>query len=566
MLFILLSWIYILVVSAIIGVSFQRVLNITKGHSVIIIILGFFGVTLLTSIWAIVWSVNWQFHFFLFLICSSLFFINKSFTVNYIKKSINEFKSLKIFSKVLFAIIFLLILAQCASPPFIIDNESYYIQTIKWLNEYGFVKGLVNLHLFLGQTSGWHVLQSAFNFSFLYDRFNDLSGLILLLGNYYAITHLNDFSFKNKLNIADSIITLFPVLNVFFFQFISTPSPDMAIYVLSLIMVHQFLTCYEEFDKSNFISLTAITLFAILIKPSVILFALLPIILFWRYFIYTKSQTKSLLGMTFLVMGIIMIKNSIITGNPFFPLTITNLFDLSWQLPSDIASYFSDYGKAYGYHMSPESFEAASWGLRFKTWLFAPGLHGIFNKMMIALIIIMPFVIYKFYNKKAYWIFYVLGILSMILLFTISPQYRFYFPFMMIFGLMICRLLIVNGKVLKVVMVFTTVIVAIPLFFTINNQQVTNNKYHVANSQFSTDYFVQSFGLSKYPSNYEVIQEGNLKINSPTQMDFFWGTGDIPLPAINKEQFEYFKANFNVIPQLFSENLKDGFYFKPVSE
>jgi hypothetical protein len=566
MLFILLSWFYILAVSMIVGTSTSKVLGITKSHPVITIILGFFSVTIIASFWAILYSVNWPFHIVLFLICCCLLFLNYSLIKKNLVLTVHQFNSLSQYIKILFGVISLLILAQCASPPFLIDNESYYIQTIKWLNEYGFVKGLVNLHLFLGQTSGWHILQSAFNFSFLYDSFNDLSGLILLLGNYYAITHLNSYSFKSKLNTADSIIALFPILNVFFFQFISTPSPDMAIYVLSLIITHQFLKCYENFDKNTYVSLTTISLFAILIKPSVIVFAILPIMLYRRYFIYTRSQTKSLFTMTFLVAGIIIVKNSIIAGNPFFPLTIANLIDFSWQLPSDIASYFSNYGRAYGYHMSPESFGAASWSLRFKTWLFVPGLHGIFNKMMIALLIIIPLVIYKFYNKTTYWLFYVLGILSMILLFAISPQYRFYFPIMMIFGLMICRLLIVNSKALNVVMFLATMIVAIPLFFSINNQQVTNNMYHVANSQFSTDYLVEPFGLSKYPSGYEVIQESNLKFNSPTQMDFFWGTGDIPLPAINKEQHKYFKVNFNVMPQQFSENLKHGFISKRVKK
>ncbi|PNQ73138.1 hypothetical protein C1T31_09125 [Hanstruepera neustonica] len=566
MLFILLSWIYILAISIIVGVSTAKAFGITKSHPVVTIISGFFTITLITSIWAIGWSVNWQFHIFLFLICIALFFANKSFIVDYIKISTIQFKSLKMFSKVFFGIISLLILAQCASPPFIIDNESYYIQTIKWLNEYGFVKGLVNLHLFLGQTSGWHILQSAFNFSFLYDRFNDLSGLILLLGNYYAITHLNDFSFKNKLKIVDGIVALFPVLNVFFFQFISAPSPDMAIYVLTLVITHQFLKCYVEFNRNIFLSIVVMTLFAIFIKPSVLLFVLLPVLLYKRYYIYTRNQTKLVLGISTLLILVIVIKNSIITGNPLFPLTIPSLFDFSWQLPNDIASYFSIYGKAYGYHMSPEAFEAASWGLKLKNWLLAPGLHGIFNSGMILLFIMMPFVIYKFYNKKAYWIFYVIGMLQMLLLFVISPQYRFFFPFMMIFGFMILKLLIVNDKILKVILVFTTIVAAIPLFFSINNQQLTNNKHHVVNSQFSTQYLIQPYGLSKYPRDYNIIQEGNTQFHTPSQMNFFWGTGNMPLPAINQEQLDYFKNYFDVIPQQFSENLKNGFYSERIFE
>jgi hypothetical protein len=76
----------------------------------------------------------------------------------------------------------------------LIDNETYYIQTIKWLNEFGFVKGLANLHPFFAQTSGWHILQSAFSFSYLPFSNNDLNGFCLLLGNLFAAFRLQDYS------------------------------------------------------------------------------------------------------------------------------------------------------------------------------------------------------------------------------------------------------------------------------------------------------------------------------------------------------------------------------------
>jgi len=108
-------------------------------------------------------------------------------------------KNLKVPLQLFLGAITILIIAQCSTAPYVIDNESYYIQTIKWLNEYGYVKGLANLHIFFGQTSGWHIAQSAFNLSFLYPNFNDLSGFCLLLGNLFAILKLNSyFSNENK--------------------------------------------------------------------------------------------------------------------------------------------------------------------------------------------------------------------------------------------------------------------------------------------------------------------------------------------------------------------------------
>ena len=94
MLLILVSWIYILLISAVIGVSTHKAFKIAKSHPAVTIIIGLFGVTLLTSIWAIAWAVNWQFHVLLLFISCLLFVVNKSFIVSYLKLSTNEFSAM----------------------------------------------------------------------------------------------------------------------------------------------------------------------------------------------------------------------------------------------------------------------------------------------------------------------------------------------------------------------------------------------------------------------------------------------------------------------------------------
>ncbi|WP_223034335.1 LIC_10190 family membrane protein [Hanstruepera marina] len=566
MLFILLSWIYILTISSVIGISFNRLFKINKQHPSVTIFLGFFSITLLAAFYAIWFPINVYFQIIVIFLTIISFFVNKSLTISYALLLKQKIKNINVFNKILLACVSILILAQCASPPFVIDNESYYIQTIKWLNEYGYVKGLVNLHLFLGQTSGWHILQSAFNFSFLYDRFNDISGLALLLGNFYAINQLNLYTEKTDRSKVNLAIGLFPAFNIFLFQFISTPSPDIAIYVLALIVFHQFILCFNEYNRSTFMIILSLVLFMIFIKLTALPFCLLPIILFKRYYVFTRGIRLQTLGLTTLTILLILVKNIIITGNPLFPIKSLDIFQASWNLPENIQSYFSLYGKASTYNMLPENFEHASWVSRLKHWLLASGLHGVFNKAIVAILVLAPFVLMRFYNKKVYWLIYSLTVFSMLLLLTTSPQYRFFFPFIMLFGLLVLALLVFHKNTIRVILVLCTLLAAVPILFAINNQQVTNNKYHIVNSQFSTDYLVQPFGLSKYPSGYEVIEEGNLKFNSPTQMDFFWGTGNIPLPALNKEQLNYFKTHFKVVPQKHFNSLDDGFYSKALKK
>ena len=560
MLLILLSWLYILVISLILGVSINKFLGVKNQDTIITVFLGFFGVTLIAGFWAIPLAIDAVFHIILLIITIFFGYHNREQLIEYLKRIKSEIQGLTIFIKGLLFILGLLIIAQCASPPFLIDNESYYIQTIKWLNEYGFVYGLVNLHPFLGQTSGWHILQSAFNFSFLYDRFNDLSGLALLLGNTYALFKLNTYvtkKEKSKLNLA---IGLFPLWNVFFFQFISAPSPDVAIYVISIILMHQFALCYSSFTQKSFYAVVLLSLFISFIKLTGLVFCLFPIILFKRHFIFTRRTTVMVMFFSSLTVLLFVIKNLIVAGNVLFPLQGIESLKTTWSLPLSVETYFSNYMQPYAYHLSQEAYENASILLRLKSWLFAPVPHGLFNVIMIGLLIIMPLIIKKHFNKYALWIIYGIAILNMVLLLLSSPQYRFFFPFILCFSLLIASLLLTHKKTIKVVLIGSTILTAIPLFFQVNNMHFTKNMYHQVTSQFSLDYVVHPFKNSRYPEEYKTIQLEKTTINTPSQVDFFWGTGNIPIPAVNKEQLDYFNTYFNVIPQQQTENLKDGFH------
>jgi hypothetical protein len=221
---------------------------------------------------------------------------------------------------------------------------------------------------------------------------------------------------------------------------------------------------------------------------------------------------------------------------------------------------------ASGYQMSLDSFEQATWLMRLKSWVLAPGIHGLFNKMLIMILAFTPFIVKYFYNKTAYWWLYCLALLSVVVLFLSSPQYRFYFPFVLVFSLLILALIVIHKRTIQVILIGATVLAFIPLVFEVNNQKLTNNQNHVTSSQFQLHYLIEPHSNSKFFNAYKTIQMGNTTLNTPLNTNFFWATGDVPVPAINQEQLDYFKNYFNVIPQQNSEDLKDGFYSKTINE
>lgn len=559
MLFIAISWIYILFTTINLGFGFDKIMNLKNKDFITTSILGLFSATILASIWAIFARINIEFHVVLALLnIFSLLKFRNEIIILY-QSFLSDLKRLNNSLKIILIIISVLIIAQCASIPFVIDNESYYIQTIKWLNEYGFVKGIVNLHLFLGQTSGWHVTQSAFSFSFLYKNFNDLSGFCLLLGNIFAIQKLDKYYKNNNSNYL--IIGLLPLFNIFFFQFISAPSPDIPVYIFSFIFFFYFLENFEKTTSEAFNLLLTLVLFLIYIKNTALAFALFPIILLAIHFKSLSGKLLKPVLLSIILLSLFVIKNMIICGSPVFPSkTFTSLTD--YAVPDSIQSFYYNEIKSYGFFVSTKQYNSMSVLDLFLQWIKLPKLNGLFNKISILLILIVPFLIYKFKNKKALWSLYAVMVVQLVLLLMTSPQYRFFMNFVLFFSLFCLICIIQNKKILQALLALSIFPIIIVLFFSVNLSMLANHKSLMEISTFSTENIIFPYKNSKSDTTFETIQTGNLKYNSPKKNDFFWSNGDGNLPCVNKEQILYFEKYFQIIPQMRTNDLKDGFYAK----
>ncbi|WP_278009271.1 hypothetical protein [Flavobacterium gyeonganense] len=83
-------------------------------------------------------------------------------------------------------------------------------------------------------------------------------------------------------------------------------------------------------------------------------------------------------------------------------------------------------------------------------------------------------------------------------------------------------------------------------------------------SNFSIDNLIFPHKNTKSDTDFETIRLGNLIYNSPVENDIFWSNGDGDLPCVNKDQIEYYKKYYETIPQMRTNDLKDGFYPKKV--
>lgn len=562
MVYILISWCYILFTTITFGYSTTRYLNVKSTDLVLNSFMGLFTVTVLASVFAFFFRINIEFHLLLLLLHFVLLFRFKTEILALYHDFWNQIRKFHLSLKIYLALIFILILAQCATLPYIVDNESYYIQTIKWLNEYGFVKGLANLHIFLGLTSGWHITQSAFSFSFLYDRFNDLSGYCLLLGTIFALEKLNSyFNYHRK---TDLLFGLIPLFNVFFFKFISAPSPDIPVYILAFIIFYYFILYYKNSNSEIFTILFLLAVFSVYCKTTSFVILLLPIFYLIKHFkvLHREVLPSCLIGL--FVLFLFMAKNTLITGYQLYPLQALKLFNLDYRVPKEVMTLVFNETKLNGYYMTLEQYNTMSSYAIMKNWLYTSPIDSLFNGMTLIILLITPLILYKFYNKKENWIIYSVTLIHLILMFLSSPQYRYFIHFILFFELLLISLFVIRKKTVNLLLFSSLIPVIIVVYLPFDFSGITTNKLIAHNNYFSIKNSIEPAENSKFIIDFETIKRGNLEYHSPIQPYFFWGTYNGSLPTVNKAQVNYFENYLHYIPQQRTDNLADGFFAKKI--
>ncbi|RMA64506.1 LIC_10190 family membrane protein [Ulvibacter antarcticus] len=554
-------WIYLFIITSIYGISFQFFFGIKQCHPALTSLLGGFLITILGSIWAFTGALHSGYESVLIIGAVLLAAFLKKDLSSYLISIKNEISHTPIYLKLFLSTILVLSVAKCAGTPFILDNESYYIQTVKWLDSYGFVKGVGNLHPFLAQHSGWHILQSSLNLDILTNNLNDINGYYLLFANFYAIDHLRRF-FRNKER-HYLIIGLFPLFNILMFQFIGAPSPDLGIYIITYFLFSETLKRFDGTQKQSngFVLLCLLVLFAVFIKVTAILLFLFPLGL---YAFNTKQLIRKgywLIGLSLLLCIIFLGKNYIVSGYPLYPLEIIETSGAKWKMPSSLHYFITQNTRLYGYFLSESQFAQFTFFQRFIHWLTLPGLHGVFNKLMTLLLLIFPIFIITSKFKKTLILLYSLAVLQYILVLFTSPQYRFFLGFIILFLLCIGATFLRREVIIKLSLLISVLVVATPIFLPLSLTSLTTNEHQAVSIPFSIENLWFPHSNTRYTNaTFQSIHEGNMKYYSPTNIDFFWASGNGALPSVQKGQIDYFKDKLKIVPQLLGDDISEGFY------
>jgi hypothetical protein len=541
------------------GYLASAILNISKPNKLLHLGLGLSLILFLCHAWAFFYGFGIVFQVVLLILNVILgLYFNPEIRL-YVRDSIKGLLHLPTGLKILSLIISLIILAKSASLGAVLDNENYYIQTIKWLNNYGFVDGLANLHLFFGQTSGWHVMQSVFSFHFLNIDFNDLGGFLLLMLNLYAIKFFGkQYSFLIGL----------PLLNFLLLEFTIVPSPDFGVMFIALLMVYQFIRTYTQPKTKDFLVIFVLFLSAMLFKITALGLIILPLGLLLRL---KRFNVKTGFTILFLAIGVVSLwicKNLVITGYPLFPsVAFSSLFTFEHQLPEASYNYSLRSEKLLEFFASTQEVNTLSASQLLLQWLTHSRIGLIFNSISLLLVFVVPLLLYKIKLNAKYWWLYASFIVQLVFLAFTSPQYRFVLHYIFIFGLLVFGFVIKYPK-LKMSLLFISQAIAVWfLIFPVRYNAMSSKAYALESSGFQLKNIIVPAPNSSITSAYEKQQMGNLFYNSPVEEVYFWSNGDGELPCVNEVQLQYLKQKTGCRPQLIDNtDLSQGFYGEKVSK
>jgi len=489
-------------------------------------------------IWLTVYFTGFNVYFQVVSFILSLIYL--IFQPKYLKILWETFKNLPKLYKIIFYITTLIVLMLSSAGSSLPDNESYYIQTIKWANEQGLVKGLVNIHPFLGQFSGWHILQAGFNFHHKLMTFNDLNGLFFLIFVFYWLVRSKDWSNQKYW------LGLFPVVSVLLIFFIDSPSPDLPVMLLSLLVFDLFIRNYQQLNQPQFIEILLLSGFSFLVKPTAVINVILVLILWWRHRKQLYKISSKIILFALFILGLWLSKNYLITGYFFYPFHLLgDYWQPAWQYPPELLKYMAQLGKQESLALSVNNhFITGFWH-----WLRQPGIHQIINPLMVLLLILYPAVLvrktYKTVLYKPYWLLYLLGLLYFISILFVSPNFRFFLAVFIFLTLSLKSLL----SRLAFYKYFNTL--GWGLF-------LSGSIYWAIHQHWQYKNLFIPQPVSSLDARFYTKKEGDLQYHYPDGKTLFWETGNAPIPAVHQRQIEFYKNKFGIVPQ---KNTEKNYYY-----
>ncbi len=340
MLYILLNWLYIFITTLITGFGILFLLRKAFGYSPrnihTCVMTGLVALTAYAQWFSLFYRVNIEANLILILVDIAIFFLLRKPLWQFLISSLREVSRGKKIA------VFLLILV-CAyftsRGSYISDTGLYHAQCIRWLEEYGILKGLANIQSRAAYNSSAFCLSALYSMKYIFGQsMHAVQGFmaLLLCGVCLDIGAV----FKRRTLLLSDFLRLGAIYYLtLLHREILSPSSDFAVMITLFYILINWLDLLERKEASTvpYALLCVAGVYTVTLKLTAGLILVLlvkPVVMLVREKKWKEIITYVMLGS--IVIAPFLIRNVIISGWLIYPLTALDLFDVDWKVPAEL--------------------------------------------------------------------------------------------------------------------------------------------------------------------------------------------------------------------------------------
>lgn len=286
------------------------------------------------------------------LICLAAIIIGKKDLVSFWKEQKQGITK----KKIVFVFLLMLLFSYGASRGYMhFDSGLYHAQAIRWIEEYGAVPGLANLHCRLAYNSSAFVLTALYSMSFLGGQsLHTVAGFMAFVLAVKGFDVIKVFS-RKKVLVSDFV----KVAMLFYISIIYTEMMSPASDYFAMLFLFYVVLRWVELEEKQEKDITPYGMLCVLLAVNVAIklsAAIMLLLVLKPTLVLLKEKRYGQIGI-YLVLGILAVfpylaRNVILSGWLVYPFPGIDLFSFDWEIPAGEARYDAEEIKVYAKGMT----------------------------------------------------------------------------------------------------------------------------------------------------------------------------------------------------------------------
>ena len=379
MLSVLISYIYIAITTFLTGFGVRLLIKKCFGYEIKemtgLIYAGLGAVTVYAGIYSLFAGVSMGANMGLLLFCLFVVLIGKKDLCQYYEQQKTSLTK----RKVILIILMFLLFSYGASRGYMHwDSGLYHAQAIRWIEEYGVVAGLANLHCRLAYNSSAFVLTALYSMSFLGGQsLHTVSGFMALVLAIKGLDVIKVFS-RKKVLVSDFV----KVAMLFYISIIYTEMMSPASDYFAMLFLFYIVVTWIELEENREKDITPYGMLCVLLAVNVTIklsSAIMLLLVLKPAIVLLKEKRYGQIGI-YLFLGILAVfpylaRNVILSGWLVYPFPAIDLFSFDWKIPVGEVEYDAEEIKVYAKGMTDVLLKDTPMSIWLPKW-FA-GLKGL---------------------------------------------------------------------------------------------------------------------------------------------------------------------------------------------